>query len=189
MTRGLKRSQIGISEEMIQTYGEFIFEMSHNIQVRRGDAVRELDWEQTEATRAERGMSDAELARQFGLTHDQVTYIRTIMERRKFNRHNYHRLYDLGGGRRFRNERFILIISASSIAPKQLNYVKLSISIHALHQNIYASRTGMAKLSLSGSKNGQRKNQPRLRLSILTEKSRLNRFTRTRSVSRTVFLA
>ena len=39
MTRGLKRSQIGISEEMIQTYGESIFEMSHNIQVRRGDAV------------------------------------------------------------------------------------------------------------------------------------------------------
>jgi len=107
MTRGLKRSQIGMSEEMIQTYGESIFEMSHNIQVRRGDAVRELDWEQIEATRADRGMSDAELARQFGLTHDQVTYIRTIMERRKFKRHNYHRLYDLGGGRRFRNERFV----------------------------------------------------------------------------------
>ena len=107
MTRGLKRSQIGISEEMIQTYGESIFEMSHNIQVRRGDAVRELDWEQIEATRAERGMSDSELAHQLGLTHDQVTYIRTIMERRKFSRHNYHRLYDLGGGRRFRNERFI----------------------------------------------------------------------------------
>ncbi|MGB0631503.1 MAG: class I adenylate-forming enzyme family protein [Alphaproteobacteria bacterium] len=107
MTRGLKRNQIGMSEEMIQTYGESIFEMSHNIQVRRGDAVRELNWEQIEATRADRGMSDAELARQFGLTHDQVTYIRTIMERRKFKRHNYHRLYDLGGGRRFRSERFI----------------------------------------------------------------------------------
>ena len=107
MTRGLKRSQIGISEEMIQTYGESIFEMSHNIQVRRGDAVRELDWEQIEATRAARGMSDSELAHQLGLTHDQVAYIRTIMERRKFSRHNYHRLYELGGGRRFRNERFI----------------------------------------------------------------------------------
>lgn len=107
MTRGLKRSQIGMSEEMIQTYGESIFEMSHNIQVRRGDAVRELAWEQIETTRADRGMSDAELARQFGLTQDQVTYIRTIMERRKFKRHNYHRLYDLGGGRRFRSERFV----------------------------------------------------------------------------------
>ena len=78
-----------MSEEMIQTYGESVFEMSHNIQVRRGDAVRELDWEQIEATRADRGMSDAELARQFGLTQDQVTYIRTIMERRVFKRHNY----------------------------------------------------------------------------------------------------
>ncbi|PPR11885.1 MAG: 2-hydroxy-7-methoxy-5-methyl-1-naphthoate--CoA ligase [Alphaproteobacteria bacterium MarineAlpha11_Bin1] len=107
MTRGLKRSQIGMSEEMIQTYGESIFEMSHNIQVRRGDAVRKLDWKQIESTRADRGMSDAELARQLGLTHDQVTYIRTIMERRKFKRHNYHRLYDLGGGRRFRSERFV----------------------------------------------------------------------------------
>ena len=73
MTRGLKRSQIGMSEEMIQTYGESIFEMSHNIQVRRGDAVRKLDWKQIEAGRADRGMSDIELARQFGLTHDQVT--------------------------------------------------------------------------------------------------------------------
>ena len=73
--------------------------MSHNIQVRRGDAVRELDWEQIEATRAERGMSDTS-ARQFGLTHDQVTYIRTIMERRKFG-HNYHRLYELAAADAF----------------------------------------------------------------------------------------
>ncbi|MEE2721126.1 MAG: class I adenylate-forming enzyme family protein [Pseudomonadota bacterium] len=107
MTRGLKRSQTGISEEMIQTYGEAIFEMSHNYQLRRGDPVRELNWEEIEKQRPGTGMSDIELARKFGLTHDQVTYIRTIMERRRFRRHNYHRLYDLGGGRRFRSERFI----------------------------------------------------------------------------------
>ena len=106
MTRGLKRSQIGISEEMIQTYGDAIFDMSHNIQVRRGDPVRELDWEEIEKQRPGTGMSDAELARRFGLTHDQVTYIRTIMERRRFKRQSYHRLYDLGGGKRFRTERF-----------------------------------------------------------------------------------
>jgi len=107
MTRGLKRSQTGISEEMIQTYGDAIFEMSHNYQLRRGDPVRELNWEEIERQRPGTGMSDVELARKFGLTHDQVTYIRTIMERRRFRRHNYHRLYDLGGGRRFRSERFI----------------------------------------------------------------------------------
>ena len=124
MTRGLKRSQIGMSEEMIQTYGESIFEMSHNIQVRRGDAVRELDWEQIETTRADRGMSDAELARQFGLTQNQVTYIRTIMERRKFKRHNYHRLYDLGGGRRFRSERFVPLHERFEFRPEAIELRK-----------------------------------------------------------------
>ena len=106
MTRGLKRSQTGISEEMIQTYGDAIFDMSHNIQVRRGDPVRELNWDEIEKQRPGTGMSDAELAHRFGLTHDQVTYIRTIMERRRFKRESYHRLYDLGGGKRFRAERF-----------------------------------------------------------------------------------
>ena len=106
MTRGLKRSQTGISEEMIQTYGDAIFDMSHNIQIRRGDPVRELNWNEIEKQRPATGMSDAELAHRFGLTHDQVTSIRTIMERRRFKRESYHRLYDLGGGKRFRAERF-----------------------------------------------------------------------------------
>lgn len=107
MTRGLKRSQTGVSEEMIQTYGEVIFEMSHNYQVRRGDPVRELNWEEIEKQRVGAGISDIEIARKLGLTHDQTTHIRTLMERRRFDRNKYHRLYDLGGGKRFRNERFV----------------------------------------------------------------------------------
>lgn len=107
MTRGLKRDQIGVSEEMIQAYGPTVFELSHNYQVRRGDPVRELNWEEIEKQRDGAGISDIEIARKLGLSHDQATYIRTIMERRRFNRHNYHRLYDLGGGRRFRAERFV----------------------------------------------------------------------------------
>lgn len=106
MTRGLKRSQIGISDEMIVTYGDTIFDLSHNLQIRRGDPVRELNWEEIEKQKDDAGISDIEIARKLGLTHDQTTYIRTIMERRRFNRHNYHRLYDLGGGKRFRAERF-----------------------------------------------------------------------------------
>jgi cyclohexanecarboxylate-CoA ligase len=106
MTRGLKRNQVGISEEMILTYGDTIFDLSHNLQIRRGDPVRELDWDEIEKQRDNAGISDIEIARKLGLTHDQTTYIRTIMERRRFNRHNYHRLYDLGGGKRFRTERF-----------------------------------------------------------------------------------
>lgn len=106
MTRGLKRNQVGITEEMILTYGDTIFDLSHNLQIRRGDPVRELDWDEIEKQRENAGISDIEIARKLGLTHDQTTYIRTIMERRRFNRHNYHRLYDLGGGKRFRTERF-----------------------------------------------------------------------------------
>ena len=107
MTRGLKRSQVGMSEEMIQTYGDTIFDLSHNLQIRRGDPVRELNWEEIESQKENAGISDIEIARKLGLTHDQTTYIRTIMERRRFNRHNYHRLYDLGGGKRFRTDRFV----------------------------------------------------------------------------------
>ena len=107
MTRGLKRSQIGISEEMIQTYGDVVFDLSHNLQIRRGDPVRELNWEEIEKQKDGAGISDIEIARKLGLTHDQTTYIRTIMERRRYNRHNYHRLYDLGGGKRFRTDRFV----------------------------------------------------------------------------------
>ena len=107
MTRGLKRNQVGITEEMIQTYGQTIFELSHNYQVRRGDPVREMNWDEIEKQRPGTGMSDIEIARKLGLTHDQTTYIRTIMERRRFDRHKYHRLYDLGGGKRYRKERYV----------------------------------------------------------------------------------
>ena len=44
MTRGLDRSQIGVTEQMVETYGETIWRLCNNVQVRRGDAVRELDW-------------------------------------------------------------------------------------------------------------------------------------------------
>ena len=124
MTRGLKRRQIGVSEEMIQTYGEAIFGLSHNYQVRRGDPVRELNWEEIEKQRPGTGMSDQEIARHLGLTHDQVTYVRTVMERRRFNRHNYHRLYDLGGGKRFRTERFVPHEDRFTFRPEALDLRK-----------------------------------------------------------------
>ena len=124
MTRGLRRDQIGVGEEMIQSYGPTIFELSHNYQVRRGDPVRELKWEEIERQRPGTGMSDIEIARKLGLTHDQVTYIRTIMEHRRFNRHNYHRLYDLGGGKRFRKERFVPHADRFAFRPEALELRK-----------------------------------------------------------------
>ena len=37
MTRGLNRVQMGLTEEMVEAYGETIWDLSHNIQVRIGD--------------------------------------------------------------------------------------------------------------------------------------------------------
>ena len=106
MTRGLSRSQLGVTEQMIEAFGDYIWRHSTNLQLRRGDPVRNLDWEAIEAQRPGTGFSDAEIASRIGLTRDQVTFIRVALEHRRFRRDAYYRLNDLGGGRRFRAERF-----------------------------------------------------------------------------------
>ncbi len=107
MARGLSRRQIGVTEAMIDSYGDLIFQWSHNIQTRRGDPVRELDFDAIEAHRNELGLSDGQIADRIGLSEIQVMYIRTMMERRRFHTGHFARLLDLGGGRRFRKERFM----------------------------------------------------------------------------------
>jgi|TARA_B100001964_G_C14244080_1_gene606538 non-ribosomal peptide synthetase component E (peptide arylation enzyme) len=106
MTRGLTRQQIGISESLIDSFGELIFLLSHNHQVRRGDPIRLKDFSAIEEQRPVLGMSDTEIASRVGLSKDQVTTIRNIVERRKLRTNTHLRLNDLGGGRRFRDERF-----------------------------------------------------------------------------------
>ncbi|MBT3493156.1 MAG: acyl--CoA ligase [Rhodospirillaceae bacterium] len=106
MAQGLNRRQIGVTTAMIDSYGELIFEMSHNKQSRRGDPIRELDFDAIEATRHERGMSDGQIGEQIGLSEMQVMYIRAMMERRRFHTNHFQRLLELGGGKRFREERF-----------------------------------------------------------------------------------
>lgn len=106
MARGLSRRQIGITDAMIESYGDLIFQWSHNIQTRRGDPVRALDFAAIEAHRGELGMSDGQIAERIGLGEPQVMYIRTMMERRRFDTRRFARLLDLGGARRFRDERF-----------------------------------------------------------------------------------
>ena len=106
MTRGLTRQQIGVTDEMIASFGETVFKLSHNHQIRRGDPVREKNFEEIERQRAAMGLADVQIADRIGLSRDQVTFIRTLEERRRFRTGHYHRLLDLGGGKRFRDERF-----------------------------------------------------------------------------------
>ena len=106
MSRGLSRSQIGVTEAMVESFGETIFGLSHNLQRRRGDPVRLKDFDEVERQRADLGLSDAEISDRIGLSRDQVTFIRNLVERRRIRRNHYQRLLALGGGRRFRAERF-----------------------------------------------------------------------------------
>jgi len=106
MSRGLSRSQIGVTEALVESFGETVFRLSHNLQRRRGDPIRLKDFEAIERQRADLGLSDAEISQRIGLSRDQVTFIRNLVERRKIRRNHYQRLLELGGGRRFRSERF-----------------------------------------------------------------------------------
>ena len=106
MSRGLSRSQIGVTEAMVESFGETVFRLSHNFQRRRGDPIRLKDFDDLERQRADLGLSDAEISERIGLSRDQVTFIRNLVERRRIRRNHYQRLLELGGGRRFRAERF-----------------------------------------------------------------------------------
>ncbi len=107
MTQGLTRAQLGVTDEMVAAYGETVFALSNNLQTRRGDPVRKKDFAAIEAHRHELGMGDAGIAARVGLTPAQVTLIRNLEERRRFRTGHYHVLNTLGGGRRYRAERFV----------------------------------------------------------------------------------
>ncbi|MCW5772088.1 MAG: acyl--CoA ligase [Rhodospirillaceae bacterium] len=105
MARGLTRDQIGVTEEMIATFGDIVFRMSHNYQERSGDPVRLLDWQEIERQQENMGLSDQQIADRLGLSRDQVLFLRTVEERRRFRTSSHSRLLALGGGKRFRAER------------------------------------------------------------------------------------
>jgi hypothetical protein len=94
----------GVTEEMIEEYGEKIFQLSLNVQHRTGDPVRHLDFDQIEKQRANMGLSDAQIAEQVNLTVEQTRFIRVIMERRRYRNDQYRKLFNLGGGRRYRSD-------------------------------------------------------------------------------------
>jgi len=105
--RGLTFSQIGVTEAMLASYADSVWAMSNNLQVRRGDPIRELDLERVAAERADLGMSDGQIAEALGLTPEQVMLIRVLTEVRRFRRGSYYRLHDLGRGRRYHPERYV----------------------------------------------------------------------------------
>lgn len=106
MARGLDRFQIGVTDAMLDSYGPMVFQLSNNHQRRVGDPIRLRQWEEVERQRPATGLSDAQIAQRLGLSEDQVTYIRNHEEIRRMRRNNFQRLLELGGGRRFRAERF-----------------------------------------------------------------------------------
>jgi acyl-coenzyme A synthetase/AMP-(fatty) acid ligase len=107
MARGLSREQLGVTDEMIRAYGETVFRMSHNLQVREGDPIRTLDWAQIERQREAMGLNDLQIAERLGLTRDQVMFIRNAEESRRFRTGQNAVLLELGGGKRFRPEKAV----------------------------------------------------------------------------------
>ena len=107
MARGLSRAQLGITDAMLATFGEAVFHMSHNLQERAGDPVRQLDWAEIERQREAMGLADAQIAERLGLTRAQVMFIRNMEESRRFHTGQTAYLLDLGGGRRYRPERVV----------------------------------------------------------------------------------
>ncbi len=93
-----------VTEEMIEEVGDAIFNLSLNVQHRIGDPVRALAFEQIEQQRASMGLSDAQIAERVGLTVAQTRFIRVVMERRRYRRDQYRKLFELGGGKRYRGE-------------------------------------------------------------------------------------
>ena len=91
-------TSFGVGPGMIAAYGDLVFELSSNIQIRRGDPVRRLDYDEVERQRPGTGMSDIEIARRLGLAEQQVRVIRMMEESRRFSVNEYRKLYGLGSG-------------------------------------------------------------------------------------------
>ncbi|MBL8376676.1 MAG: acyl--CoA ligase [Burkholderiales bacterium] len=109
MVGGLTREQVGVTEAMQAAFGEAVFRMSHNLQVREGDPIRKLDWAEIERQREAMGLADGQIAERIGLTRAQVTWIRNAEETRRFTPGRQAALLELGGGKRYRKERFVPI--------------------------------------------------------------------------------
>ena len=96
----------GVTQQMIDTFGDVVFKLSLNKQTRRGDAVRNLDFAAIEAARAETGFTDEEIAERIGLLPEQVSVVRVFTERKHHKIDQHRRLFHLGGGKRWKKDEY-----------------------------------------------------------------------------------
>lgn len=94
----------GVTQQMIDTFGEIVFKLSLNKQTRRGDAVRNLDFAAIDAARADTGLTDEEIAARIGLLPEQVGVVRVFTERKHHKIDQHRRIFHLGGGKRWKKE-------------------------------------------------------------------------------------
>ncbi|MGQ0653746.1 MAG: class I adenylate-forming enzyme family protein [Betaproteobacteria bacterium] len=139
MARGMTRAQLGVTEAMLATFGETVFRMSHNLQVREGDPVRRLDWSEIERQKQGMGLADGEIAAQLGLTREQVMFIRNSEESRRFRTGQTAYLLDLGGGRRYRPERVVRLEDRFSYSEDALR-LRAALRYDAERTRLYVER-------------------------------------------------
>ena len=96
----------GVTQQMIDTFGEVVFKLSLNIQSRPGDAVRELDWDTISAQRDRTGLTDHEIAERIGLLPEQVAVVRVFTERKYHKIDQHRKIFNLGGGKRWDPEKY-----------------------------------------------------------------------------------
>jgi len=96
----------GVTQEMINTFGEIVFKLSLNKQTRRGDPVRNLDFSAIEKSRAEMGLTDEEISKRIGLLPEQVSVVRVFTERKYHKIDQHRRLFHLGGGKRWKRSNY-----------------------------------------------------------------------------------
>jgi cyclohexanecarboxylate-CoA ligase len=139
MARGLTREQLGITDAMLATFGETVFCMSHNLQLREGDPIRRLDWAQIERQQEAMGLSDGQIAARLGLTREQVMFIRNSEESRRFRPGQTAYLLDLGGGRRYRPERVVRLEDRFTYSDDALR-LRAALRYDAMRTQLYVER-------------------------------------------------
>jgi FixJ family two-component response regulator len=89
-------------DRLYDRHRDEVFRLSLNVQVRRGDPVRERDRDLLEATAAERGLTDEQIAERLDLDEETVRAIRIRAEREMARPQDRWLLYRIGRRRRRR---------------------------------------------------------------------------------------